>query len=91
MEEKSRRKWSTLKKVDDEIHVDGRVVVERTIVSLSEYRLERLGYDTESAQYRVSVVVTIGNADEGAVAKAFSALGEKVAGDTLSNGDELAA
>lgn len=91
MEEKSRRKWSTLRTVDDEIQVAGRVVVERTIVSLTEYRLERLGYGNGEAQYRVSVVVTIGNADRGAVTKAFTALGEKVAGETLPNGNDIAA
>jgi lipoprotein-anchoring transpeptidase ErfK/SrfK len=81
-QKRPRRKWSTAKRTEQGVVVAGRVIVERTIVSLTDYQLDYAGEGDGTHKYRVTVNAEIGSTDNpAAIVKAFSTLGERVAED----------
>lgn len=92
MEEKSHKKrWSTLRESETGITVSGRVVVEQPIVQVNTYTVSPQGKIDDNDVFVVQARIEIGRADEGAIVKAFTALGRRFAQDALRERDDLAA
>ena len=83
---KQRKRWSTVHASESGINVAGRVIIEKTIVSLLNLRVDPIAQGEDSRTYRVTVEAEIGDATEHAIVKAFTALGERVAAQTKEDG-----